>query len=131
MVFVESHKPHSGRGGENYVIRSPADLSQLAVASAKGTLLFLCRWQPLKLVADHHLFERLSSSVGDGAEIAIGREAYFPEEFFPDHPETIQELRESIDDCRGAVVLVGEEPSFPDRYWEVDQTEDASVVSAI
>ena len=131
MVFVEAYKPHSGSGGENYLIRSPGDLAQLANKSAKGTLLFLGRWRPLKVVADHRLYERLSSSVSEGVEIAIGKEAYFPEVFSPYYPETTQELRESIEDYEGAVVLVGEEPSFPDRYWEVDETEDVSVVSAI
>jgi hypothetical protein len=81
------------------------------------------------MVADDRLLEKFSASVGKGVEIAIGKEAYSPSRFSPDWPDSREELRETVDECRGSTVLVGEAPAYPDRYWEVDETEEVSVVS--
>ncbi len=123
-LLAEYYIPHSGGGGNYYLLSSMAQFQALADKMWAGEVLFILRAPqfPLGGVVDEDFIRKAESEMIDGGY-------YLVVEPFDSSGllallgsgDTRAELKADLEGLKGKFVRLGPEPRLPEKYWQKDE----------
>lgn len=119
-LLVEAYVPHSGGGGDFYIVTSLAQFDGLVSTSQPGSVLFVLREKPFPLrgIVDDQFILAALSLVSEGSWYLIAGPVCFPARVsFLADGNSHAELKGDLDKLRGQEIWLSLEPQMPDQYW--------------
>jgi hypothetical protein len=130
-LFVERYLPYSGGSGDYIAIRSVSDLNNLIDQASPNSVIFISNQNmlPLRGIVDDDFIELAKNKITDGNWWVIVKPVFYPEDFTPiESGNTLVELQNTLDNFKEQMVWLGGDFTFPDTYWEIDDSPDALII---
>jgi len=129
-LFVEVYKPHSGSGGDFYIVNSLAQFEELVSKARPGSILFVLREKqfPLRGIADDQFKAAAMTLIPEGVWYLIIEPCTYSSSIFHiTEGNSHSELIDDLDKLQGKEIWLGPDPKTPNTYWEPDYDPNALI----